>query len=106
MDFFFFDAVILALLGYAVFILATKREEQIKRLFGSRRENAYDQYDKEKFNKSTLILCVVLFVNQAVFMIVERNEAMKMYFYVYFILTIISIAVYIFYLKKYAKKKK
>ena len=98
----FFDIIIIGLLLYAVFVLVTKDEEKIKKLFGSHHADTYKTYDKEKFNKATLIFCIVLLVNE-VCMLLFKNTIPSI-FIINVIVALITIVVYVIYLRKIKNK--
>ncbi len=98
----FFDIIIIALLGYAIVMFLTGNEERIQKLFGSNQGDTYKMYDKDKFNKATFIFCVVLLVNE-VTMLLVRNTWGPI-FYINLAIAVITIAVYLIYLRKIKKK--
>ena len=98
----FFDIIIIALLAYAIVMFLTGNEERISKLFGSNQGDTYKTYDKDKFNKATFLFCVVLLVNEVVMLLLR--DSWHPIFYINLVVAVITIAVYLIYLRKIKKK--
>ena len=98
-----FDIIILAFLIIIIFLLATGNGDTLSRLFSSSRgTDMYQEYDKEKFNKSCLIFCIVLLIDEIILLVF--SEKIPVLGLISVGVTIAAFAVFIYYIRKYARK--
>ena len=97
----FFDFFIIAVIGYAIVMILTGNGEKLMGRPGQ--GGARDRYDVEKFNRATLIMCVVLLINEILLLTIQKY--VPVYMYISLAIVVIVFIIYFIYLKKYASKK-
>ncbi len=97
------DIIIIVLLAFAIVMFATGNGESLMRVFSGGREfTTYQEYDRVKFDRACLIFFAVLLLNELA--ILFLGKTMPRIGLVSLIVTVLSFAGFIWYLKKYAKK--
>ena len=71
-------------------------------IFGGKKYGMTDEYDKVKFNRATLVFCVILFVMEIFMMVYGRR--FPVFSLVSIAVTVADFIGYTVYLKKYARK--
>lgn len=98
-----FDIIIIVILIYAIFMLATGRGDDLFSRFSSRRQSDPGKtYDKEKMYRASLIFCIVLLGSELLLVFLGRRG--RIFAIVSLAISIISLILYLLYMQKIRKK--
>lgn len=98
----FLDIFILAVLIISIVMLITGNGELLLNLFGGKSGGSTDAYDKPKLMQATLILCIVLLIDELCLLLAAPKIPAAGIASI--AVTVCAFVVYIIYLKKYAAK--
>lgn len=95
--------IVIAALVVFIIMLATGNGDKLSGLFGGKQQNLDAIYDRKKMDRGTLILCVVLLLNELVlYFFGKKIQAVAIGS---LIVCILAFAAYIIYLKKCCSRK-
>lgn len=95
------DVIIIALLVIGIFMMLMGKGDEFMNLFRGSKSGP-SPYDPEKEKKATFFLMIVLLICEMIYVFISKYWAASTL--IALILAIISIIVYIIYLKKFAQK--
>jgi len=99
----FFDYVITACIILFIIMLVTGNGETLMRLFsGNSGQDMYKIYDRKRFDRACLLLLIVLLIDELV--LIFLGSTYPVLGLVSVVITIVTFALFIFYIRKYAKK--
>ena len=100
----FLDIFIIAVLALSVVMFLTGNGDYLLNLFSGKNGNSSnDEYEKDKLHKSSLLLCTVLLANELLNLFL--GPRVPVFPLISVGITIAALVVYVFYLRKYARKK-
>jgi preprotein translocase subunit SecG len=98
----FFDFLIIGFVVFFIIMILTGHGEQAMNLFSGRSgSEVTGQYDKKKLEKSSLIFCVIVLINELA--LVFLAPKFPVIVYISLIVTVVSLVLYIMYLRKIRK---
>ena len=97
------DYFIMAVLGFSVLMFLTGNGDRLLELFGGNRDNSLKEYEHDKLMRASTILCIVLLVDELVLFF--AGNQFRILGLISIIVPIAALAAYIFYIRKYARKK-
>ena len=96
-----FDFLIIGILVFAILMLLTGNDDKLMGLFSGKNQSVYDHYEKEPFNRATLIFCVIMLANEIMLLLVGPTiPALSL---VSVGITIAAFGGFIVYIRKYRK---
>ncbi len=98
----FLDIFIISVLVISIFMFLTGNGDTLINLFGGNRAANTDQYDRDKLHRASLIFCVVLLAEELIQLVFGAQ--IPWFSLASIGITALSLAVYVIYLKKYARK--
>lgn len=98
-----FDIIIIVLLLYAIFMLATGRGDKLMGTFNPAQQQKMEKtYDRETMYKASLVLCIILLIAELILVFLAREN--RYFALLSIVISIVALVGYIVYLQKIRKK--
>lgn len=96
-----FDFIIIAVVVFAIFMLLSGNDDKLMGLFSGRNQNVYDVYEREPFNRATLIFLFIMLGNEL--LLLFAGQRIPVLSLISVGITIAAFAGFIVYIRKFRK---